>query len=123
MNPSAADSWGWQCLVIVVDEDPGSPGGFERNRLVAELTLQIAIGVMKKEPPKHRAAFAFWLRSATIPTGSKTYRCKVPLTTVSASVSMASISFPPSTTTKLKCISECPFGVMVALPLQSVPTL
>jgi hypothetical protein len=35
---------------------------------------------------------------------------------VSASVSMASISFPPSTITRLKCISESPFGVMVALP-------
>jgi hypothetical protein len=30
---------------------------------------------------------------------------------------------PQSTTTKLKCISGCPFGVMVAAPLQSLATL
>jgi hypothetical protein len=36
---------------------------------------------------------------------------------------MASISFPPSTTTKWKCISESPFGVMLAVPLQSVSIL
>ena len=47
---------------------------------------------------------------------------RVPLTMVSASVSTASISFPPSTTTRLKCSSESPFGFMVALPLQSLPT-
>jgi len=44
---------------------------------------------------------------------------KVPLTTVFASVSMASISFPQSTTTKLKFRGDWPFGVMVAVPVQS----
>jgi len=41
---------------------------------------------------------------------------------VSASVSMAGISFPQSTTKGLKCISQCHFGVMVAEPVRSVAT-
>jgi hypothetical protein len=48
---------------------------------------------------------------------------RVPLTIVSASVSTASISFPHSTTTKLKCISGSPFGVIVAVPVQFLSTV
>src|SRR5271165_340993 len=49
-------------------------------------------------------------------------RCSVPLTTVSASVSTSSISFPPSTTTKLKFNADLPFGVIVAVPLPFAST-
>jgi hypothetical protein len=49
-------------------------------------------------------------------------RRRVPLTTVSASVSMASISFPSFTTTKLKFISERLFDCMVAVPMQFLAT-
>jgi hypothetical protein len=32
--------------------------------------MQLALSVVKKKPPKHRAALVFWLRFGTIPIGS-----------------------------------------------------
>jgi hypothetical protein len=63
--------------------------------------MQLALSLMKKEPPKHRAGLVFWLRFGTIPIGSgltlqgtADNRVRVRLND--------SISFPQSTTMKLK---------------------
>jgi hypothetical protein len=56
------------------------------------------------------------------PESETNHRCNVPVTAVSASVSIASISFPPSTITMLKFSSDSPFGVIVAVPVQFAST-
>jgi hypothetical protein len=63
--------------------------------------MQLALSLMKKEPPKHRAALVFWFRFGTIPIGSGITLQGTADNRVSVRLN-DSISFPQSTTMKLK---------------------